>query len=438
MTVRLADLAACFDGVIPSLVATADAAGRPNVSYLSQVVYVDEAHVALSNQFFAKTARNLRENPRASVLLVDGRTGSQYSLAVRWVETLVEGPLFDRIAAHLEAGRSEGGASAAMRLRGVDVHRVEAITPVPHETEPVEAPAPAHPSLGALAGVVSDIASRGDLEAIVEALLAGVETLLGLEHVLLLLADETRGVLTTVASRGHAPSGIGSEVRLGDGPIGVAAASATVVRINDLSRVRRFRAAAGGEDENRTRTIAVPGLAGALSRIAVPIVGAEGVRGVLFAESPHRLAFDHETEAALVILTRQAAAGLAAAVPADIDDAAVAPVPVAPGGPISRIAHYAYDDSVFVDDVYIVKGLSGRLLVHMLELHLREGRCDFTNRELRLAEALRLPEFKDNLETRLLLLRRRLEEKATSIGLRRVDRGRMRLEISGRPQLIRS
>ncbi|WP_371332110.1 hypothetical protein [Bosea sp. BIWAKO-01] len=42
-----------------------------------------------------------------------------------------------------------------------------------------------------------------------------------------------------------------------------------------------------------------------------------------------------------------------------------------------------------------------------------------------------MPQIKDNLETRLLLLRRRLEEKQAAIGIVRVSRGRVRLETDG-------
>ena len=65
MTIRLSTLARCFQGVVPSLIGTADNHGVPNVTYLSQVYYVDEQHVALSCQFFNKTRRNLGENPLA-------------------------------------------------------------------------------------------------------------------------------------------------------------------------------------------------------------------------------------------------------------------------------------------------------------------------------------------------------------------------------------
>jgi adenylate cyclase len=61
----------------------------------------------------------------------------------------------------------------------------------------------------------------------------------------------------------------------------------------------------------------------------------------------------------------------------------------------------------------------------------REGHTELNNREIRLSEELRLPNVKNNLETRLLLLRRRLEEKAVPIQLLRIGRGRIRLEVAG-------
>jgi len=44
---------------VPSIIATADSRGMPNVTYVSQVYFVDDRHVALSCQFFNKTRRNL-------------------------------------------------------------------------------------------------------------------------------------------------------------------------------------------------------------------------------------------------------------------------------------------------------------------------------------------------------------------------------------------
>ncbi|MEF0941638.1 hypothetical protein [Rhizobium sp. BR 362] len=73
--------------------------------------------------------------------------------------------------------------------------------------------------------------------------------------------------------------------------------------------------------------------------------------------------------------------------------------------------------------------------MHFLEDYVRSGKQDFLNREIRRDRRLQLPDFKDNLETRLILLRRRLEEKAGPIVLQRVDRGRLRLTLAGRPDI---
>jgi hypothetical protein len=101
------------------------------------------------------------------------------------------------------------------------------------------------------------------------------------------------------------------------------------------------------------------------------------------------------------------------------------------GEPLA-VTYYQADDSVFVDDAYVVKGAPGRILWKMLREHAEAGRATFTNRELRLDESLGLPAGADNLEARLLVLRKRLGGGRFTIELERVGRGRLALR-SPRP-----
>jgi hypothetical protein len=63
---RVDDLRPACEGVVPPVLATSDAHGIPNVTYLSCAHVVDGERIALSNQFFSKTARNIMENCRTS------------------------------------------------------------------------------------------------------------------------------------------------------------------------------------------------------------------------------------------------------------------------------------------------------------------------------------------------------------------------------------
>lgn len=440
MTVTLDQLSACFEGVIPSVIATTAADGTPNVSYLSHVVKVDEGHVALSNQFFAKTSANVRANRAAELLLVCPRTGDQYLLDLMWDRLLDDGPIFDQIDRALRAAIAQTGMAKVMRLKAVDIFRILDIRAVPSALLRNETPAGSNrPSMRSLAEMTSRLAEKTSAEDLFASLMRESCALTGCANALILVHEPGRSALVTVASEGYSEPAAGAEVALGEKLIGESAAACSTLKINDLSRMRRMSHAAGGvaNGDEGERSIALPRLAGAMSQIAVPMSSHGKLMGVLFLESERRLAFDDEAAASLEALVRQAASTLAL-----IESRATAPVEVEhlkASAPTSAktiaVRVHRFDDSVFIDGRYVIKGVAGRLLVFLIERALAEGRDTFTNREIRLASELRLPEFKDNLETRLLLLARRLEDKAFPVRLLRHGRGVMVLHIDGNPVL---
>jgi hypothetical protein len=101
-----------------------------------------------------------------------------------------------------------------------------------------------------------------------------------------------------------------------------------------------------------------------------------------------------------------------------------------------QVRHFAVDDSVFLGDDYLIKGVAGAILRKLVADYLREGRTEFTNRELRLDPSIRLPDLSDNLEARLVLLHRRLAERSGALLLEKSGRGRFRLRVNRPLQLV--
>ncbi|BCG85210.1 hypothetical protein MesoLj113c_13200 [Mesorhizobium sp. 113-3-9] len=441
--ISLSDIRDSFEGVIPSVIATSDGDGIPNISYLSHVYYVDESHVALSNQFFSKTAANVRASGVATLMVVDGRSGVHHMLDLEFLHALDHGELFERIKSHLSVMSAQQGMAGVMKLRSADLYFVRdcravvGVVPPKHRN-----PAPATTNhLPKAALLAAAIGSEADADVMLDKALAGLESSFDYRHAMVLVPDETAQRLSTLASRGYSSLGVGAEIAFGEGVIGIAAATRQPVRICDLRRSQRYASAILSASD-RTRHIPLPGLAGPRSQMAVPMLAQGKLRGVLFIESEASFAFGHQDEDALMLVASQLAAGLRLAeLEGGHQPNAFAKSTQGgyasdqAGAPSFKIRYFAFDDSVFIDDDYLIKGVPGRLLIHLVRTFLATGRRDFSNREIRRDATLRLPDIKDNLETRLILLRRRLDEKSAPIRLLRPERGHIRLDLAGVPLL---
>jgi hypothetical protein len=445
---KLPALARCFQGIIPGSLATCALDGTPNVTYLSQIRQVDERHVAISRQFFNKTSRNLEANPRATATVIDPVTFEQWKLGLRYVRSETDTPLFVEMALRVEAIASHTGMKGIFRLLSADVCEVEWIRPVAGFLEPAPAGEWCEKQLAAgpmteirALSIVSCRVNRAvDLETLLFDVLAALEEVFGFRHSMILLLDESGRTLVTISSRGYGGSGVGAEVSVAQGLIGTVAATGAPLRLSGMesllrySRAVRATVAASGGGEGLGREIPLPGLPDAESQLALPLLVEDRLVGVLALESRDPLAFEEWHEEFLLVLANQIAIGIDRLSEPAEEETAAAAAPAGAAGPAAHrrtFVYYRADDCVFVDGEYLIRNVPGKILWKLLRAYRDEGQREFTNRELRLDPSLGLPAVKDNLETRLILLRKRLEAKCPDVRIVPVMRGRFALEVDG-------
>ena len=461
MTPTLESLATCFQGLYPAQLYTCSSDGIPNAAYLSHVDYVDPEHVALSFQFFNKSRRNIGENPQGLVNVIDPDTGQGWSLRLHYVRSETSGPLFDRMALRIEAIASYCNLKGIFKLRAADVYRVLSIEPIPEESGSVRAELTQHAgtldpvfTVKALQDLSTRIHCAESLESLVDSILAGLEESFGFKQSMILVPTEHDDVLVTIATRGYPENGAGAEVRYGEGIAGMVAEARKPIRISGLMRGMLYalamaKAAHDPDARRAARRVPVPGLANPESQLGVPLLVRGELVGVLCLESEVPYRFHEEDKATIELLGSYLAIAIqnmqwqerssevepvspSRLKPPATDAVAtrVAPAEAGPAPPLRDVVYYAGDECILVDGDYLIRGLPARVLWRLLTIRETTGREEFTNRELRLDKSLNLPEWRDNLESRLLLLRRRLEQKCPDIVLAPRCRGRFILQVS--------
>lgn len=171
------------------------------------------------------------------------------------------------------------------------------------------------------------------------------------------------------------------------------------------------------------------------SPLAMPLRSLGRVRGMLVVEAPsarHPALADEDTLASIAV---PLALSLSLLEPAQPSLAEALPALEGMPPPI-EVRHHAATGSTFLNGRYLIRGVAGAILWKMVREAASSGRQEFCNRELRLDPSLGLPDVVDNLETRLLMLRKRLAEHQAPLQIDKVGRGRVALRWQGRLQPI--
>ena len=202
------------------------------------------------------------------------------------------------------------------------------------------------------------------------------------------------------------------------------------------------------------REIPVPDLALVESQLAVPAMALGQLVGVLMVESTLAVAFTPLDEAHLTVIASILANAIEADRPAPEPeqrpslllslerrcsrDRCSGPAALEPAAPETEVARaadathvrcYEVDGSTFVDGDYLIKGVAGRILWSVLATTNVTVGSSSPTRSCGSTLAGELPQFRDNLDSRLLLLKRRLDERDGTIRIVKSGRGRFRLDL---------
>ena len=236
--------------------------------------------------------------------MLDPLTLQAYRIRLNFLRSEKQGPLFDTMSARIEAIASATGMKGIFRLIAADVFEVQSLERVdgflvagrPEAESEAPSLAGHRSEVRGLQWVSERINRARDLETLLQAALEALEEYFTFRHTSVLLCDEPCGKLVTLASRGYGESGIGAEVRLGEGVIGLPRASGEC-SASPISRPScvRSRYSPRSVQRRRIQDIPLPGLPEAKSALVIPLSIGDRLIGILAAESALRCASTNGT-----------------------------------------------------------------------------------------------------------------------------------------------
>jgi PAS domain S-box-containing protein len=145
--------------------------------------------------------------------------------------------------------------------------------------------------LKALIDIGQELASTIELEELLNRILKISREVFHFENAIIRLLDADRGLLVTAAAYGYAEEAIRPEIKVGQGVMGKVAMSGRPILVTDVAMLPDY----------------VPGISGARSELAVPMLAREKLIGVFNVESPRPDAFCEEDIVPLMTMAGQAA-----------------------------------------------------------------------------------------------------------------------------------
>ena len=163
--------------------------------------------------------------------------------------------------------------------------------------------------------VASQINKTLDLDAIAKTMLISMDNYFDFKHSMILLLDQSEGVLKVLATHGYENDGIGAEVAIGVGVIGVVAKKKKLMRMANIGSQRRYMESIKRQIESNDKVesdkdINLPGLPNTESQVAIPMLVEDELIGVFAVESDQINIFDKSDEMIIRILANQTASAL--------------------------------------------------------------------------------------------------------------------------------